>query len=73
MKAISSDEFPVTLALIQSLGGTDVERAAELDVKTPKTVERMRKRLPAQMWPFLRSRHAPRLLRALLEDLEQVA
>lgn len=71
MKTISADNFPTTIAVIQSLGENDTARAAELEVGHSKTVERMRRRLPGQLWPFLKSRHAPRLLRALLEDIER--
>jgi hypothetical protein len=73
MNKIPADEFPLMLAVIQGLGETDVERAAELGVKHPKTVERLRKRIPAQLWPFLKSRHAIPLLRAMLADLERAA
>lgn len=73
MKVIPTSEYPDLLQTLQSLGETDSERAAALDVGHTKTVERLRKRIPVQMWPFVKSPYAKQLLRALLQDLERAA
>jgi hypothetical protein len=53
-------------AALRELGANDTERATALGVKNGKTVERLRRRLPAPLHPFVRN---PQLLQALLDDL----
>lgn len=61
-------DCPTFLAELQSLGQTDRERAAELGVLHAKTIERLRRRFPQGLRALL---NEPRLLRALLTDLER--
>jgi hypothetical protein len=68
--SLNTREYPTLLATIKELGLTDRERAAEMGVTSTKTVERIRRRLPAALKPFVTE---PRLLRALLADLERKA
>lgn len=70
MDIIPASKFPITMDYIQSIGESDTERALALGVKTPKTIERLRKRFPSQMRPFLESPHAIALLTRLLADLQ---
>lgn len=70
MPAIEMRDFPATLTFIESLGDTDEERARELGVKSGKTIERLRRRIPAAMAPFVRSKHAATLLRTMIDDIK---
>jgi hypothetical protein len=55
------------LTVLESLGSTDIERAARLGVN-PKTIERARRRFPESLiiWGGV-----PALLRAIANDLER--
>ena len=66
--SLNTREYPALLAALHELGPTDRERAKEMGVGSIKTVERLRQRLPASLRPFVTE---PRLLRALLADVEQ--
>lgn len=68
--SLNTREYPALLAALKELGPTDRERAEEMGVGSIKTVERLRRRLPAALKPFVTE---PRLLRALLTDLERKA
>jgi hypothetical protein len=70
---IPTAEFPTLLRTIEGCGHNDVTRAAAIGVDAPKTVERLRRRLPAAMYPFILGPRAPELLRALLADVERRA
>lgn len=65
---LKTQDYPEFLATLKELGGTDRDKAAALGVQSIKTVERLRRRLPAALKPFVAE---PRLLRALLADLER--
>lgn len=64
--SLKTEDFPSVLAALEDLGPTDRARAAILSQST-KTIERLRRRLPASLRPFI---NEPRLLRALLADIE---
>jgi len=68
--SLNTDQYPTVLATLKELGETDKDKAAALGVQSTKTVERLRRRLPAALKPFIVE---PRLLRALLADLEKAA
>lgn len=68
--SLRTQDYPTLMTTLESLGKTDKERAVALDVQATKTIERLRRRLPAAIKPFIIE---PRLLRALLADLEQAA
>lgn len=67
---LKTQDFPSVLAALKSLGETDKDKAAALGVGSTKTIERLRRRLPAALKPFITE---PRLLRALLSDIEREA
>lgn len=67
---LSAQDYPTFLAALKELGETDRDKAAAIGVQSIKTVERLRRRLPAALRPFV---NEPRLLRALLADVEQRA
>jgi hypothetical protein len=68
---IPTAEFPTLLGTIEGYGRNDEERADAIGVDAPKTVERLRRRLPAAMYPFTLGPKAPELLRVLLADVER--
>ena len=68
-----TDEFPSLRAAIEGLGTTHEERRRKLNVNSKKHVQRILKRLPGPLAPFVKSEAAPILLRALLADIEQQA
>lgn len=68
--SLNTREYPTLLETIKELGASDKERAVHLGVSAGKTVERLRRRLPASFKPFVTN---PQLLRALLTDLERKA
>lgn len=68
-----TEQFPTLRAAIHGLGETHAERQAQLGVRNTRQVERLLRRLPYPMAPFLTGKAAPRLLRALLADLEKEA
>jgi hypothetical protein len=68
--SLKTDSYPSVLAALKELGETDKDKAAALGVQSTKTVERLRRRLPAALKPFIAE---PRLLRALLADLDKAA
>lgn len=70
---IPTDEFPELLAALRGLGANHEERRLALGVGSTKYVERILRRLPEPMAPFIRSAAAPVLLRALLADIERKA
>lgn len=70
MISLRTQDFPAVLAAIKALGGTDHDKAVAIGVRSSKTVERLRVRLPAPLRPFITS---PSLLRALLADVERTA
>lgn len=61
------DEYPSFVAAVRALGKTRHERADKLET-SPKTVDRLLKRLPEPLEPLLRQ---PHLLRALADDIER--
>ena len=67
---LRSQDFPEFLEALKALGETDKDKAAALGVQSTKTIERLRRRLPSAFRPFVSE---PRLLRALLNDLERKA
>lgn len=68
--SLNTDRYPSVLAALKELGENDTDKAAALGVKSTKTIERLRRRLPASLKPFI---FQPRLLRALLADLDKAA
>lgn len=68
---IPTDEFPELLAALRALGTNHEERRQALGVGSTKYVERILRRLPEPLAPFVRGPAAPALLRALLRDIEQ--
>ena len=70
---IPTAEFPTLLGTIEGYGRNDEERADAIGVDAPKTVERLRRRLPAAMYPFTKGPKAAEMLRALLTDVERRA
>jgi hypothetical protein len=69
---IPTAEFPTLLGTIEGYGVNDIDRAEAIGVYA-KTVERLRRRLPAAMYPFTKGPKAAELLRALLADVERRA
>ena len=70
---IPTEEFPTLLETLRNLGATHEERRRALGVGSTKYVERIMRRLPEPLAPFVRSSAAPILLRALLADIEREA
>lgn len=68
--ALETKDFPTVLATLAELGETDKDKAAAVGMQSTKTIERLRKRLPSALQLFV---NEPRLLRALLSDIEQKA
>lgn len=60
-------EYPSFVAAVRALGKTRQQRADALAVN-PKRVDRLLKRLPEALTPFLAQ---PHLLRLLADDLER--
>lgn len=67
---LNTQDFPTVLATLKMLGETDKAKADALGVGSTKTIERLRRRLPSALKPFIVE---PRLLRALLSDIEKKA
>jgi len=63
---IMQEDCPRFVAAVRALGKTRLERAAALKTDA-KTVDRLLKRFPKPLAPFLAQ---PHLLRALADDLE---
>lgn len=66
---LKTEDFPTFAAELRALGESDDKRAAALGLTGPhrgKRAERLRQRLPMPCAPLLH----PRLLRALLADIE---
>lgn len=68
---IPTREFPTLLATVKGYGVSDEDRALVIGVEAGKTVERLRRRIPGSMYPFVRGPRAAELLRALLADVER--
>jgi hypothetical protein len=68
---IPTAEFPTLLRTIEGYGRNDEERAGVIGVDAAKTVERLRRRLPAAMFPFTLGPRAEEMLLALLADVRQ--
>lgn len=68
--ALNTKDYPAVLAALAELGETDKDKAAAVGVRSAKTIERLRVRLPSSLKLFV---NEPRLLRALLADIEKRA
>lgn len=64
---LETNTYPTLLSAIEQQGRNDIERGQRLQIDE-KTIQRLRRRLPMQLRPFILS---PSLLEALLADVRQ--